>query len=498
MVVDDCLATCQTDGRKGAAPERSCSGPLPGLLPIRAATRARGVGFNVGASFAWMLAACGSGTMSPADGGGDSASDVGRVAVTWWHDIAPLTERYCAGCHRDDGVAPFSMQTYSDAAHHASLMAGMTEARRMPPWPPATTGCLELINARVLSIEQIGLFRAWSEAGAPEGNRADYVAPMVRMDPFPPTGDITVQPPDPYTPNLTNPADDFHCFVLDPQLTTTRDVIGVRVTPGNGGIVHHMLLFEVRAGGMTQLQQLDDAAPGPGYTCSGGPGVTANIRPAPAGSSELLAFDQQGIAGWGPGYPAMAFPAGTGIRLAPGSRIVMQIHYDVRSVTAAATDRTRVDLYLSPEPVRHPAMWVPESQTQFLVPAGVGPPDVRSRVVASPTNWALPFRIWGVWPHMHQRGHEIRADIQHPDGTSECLIDIPSWNVHAQESFWFRSPARTQSLMGVSSHTTLTCVYDNTPANQPIVDGIQQAPYDLHWGEGGDQEMCLNFYYVSL
>ena len=418
--------------------------------------------------------------------------------VTWWRDIAPIAETYCNGCHREGGIGPFPLNSYDEAGPRAPLIAAMTESRRMPPWPPAAAGCRPLQNPRVLTDAQIALIRRWSDMGAPEGNRADYVAPTQRMDPFPPTGDITVQPADPYLPRPVG-NDDYHCFILDPQLTATRDVIGFRVTPGNGAIVHHMLLFEVRQAALAQLQTLDDGEPGPGYTCFGGPRVSANLRAAPAGSGEVLQFDEQQIGGWAPGSPPTPFPAGTGIRLAAGSRLVMQVHYNVRSTSAGMTDRPRVDLYLSPTPVVSQAMWVPEAQTRFTIPAGAAAGSPSAQIAASPTNWSLPLRLWGIAPHMHMRGRSIRVDLAQPTGTTECLVNIPNWNFHWQQAYWYVAPLRTQALgPGRTTQTTLRCGYDNSQANQPVIDGMQAAPHDLHWGEGSDDEMCLDYHYVTF
>ena len=44
----------------------------------------------------------------------------------------------------------------------------------------------------------------------------------------------------------------------------------------------------------------------------------------------------------------------------------------------------------------------------------------------------------------------------------------------------------------------LRCRYDNTPARQPVVDGVPQAPRDVHWGEGTFDEMCINFFYATV
>jgi hypothetical protein len=37
----------------------------------------------------------------------------------------------------------------------------------------------------------------------------------------------------------------------------------------------------------------------------------------------------------------------------------------------------------------------------------------------------------------------------------------------------------------------MQCVWDNSPANQPYVNGEQVQPRTVGWGEGTVDEMCL-------
>ena len=37
----------------------------------------------------------------------------------------------------------------------------------------------------------------------------------------------------------------------------------------------------------------------------------------------------------------------------------------------------------------------------------------------------------------------------------------------------------------------VTCTYDNSAGNQPLIDGEQMDPMDIEWGDGTLDEMCL-------
>jgi hypothetical protein len=386
------------------------------------------------------------------------------------------------------------LDSYSAARPFALQVAQATTSRIMPPWLPSDGTCMALKDARTITQDQITILSEWAMAAAPEGNMADYLAPPPPVQTLPPTGNIVAQPDAPYTPTIRVETDDYHCFVMDPHLTTQQDVIGMRITPGNGAIVHHVILYEVRQAALAQLSALDHADPGAGYTCFGSAGVNPNFRRPPQGSADLAELDSQMIAGWAPGSVPSYFPEGTGVRLKPGSLLVMQVHYNLASKSVRGmSDRTRVDLYTAQSPVASQALLLPVAQTNFTVPAGTPPTDPAATVTAALPSPA-PLRVFGVAPHMHLRGREISVSLAHSDGTSACMIHIPNWDFHWQQVYWFQTPTRLRAgdSLGVA------CVYDNTAANQPTVDGVQQPPHDLHWGESTYDEMCVNFFYVAL
>src|SRR5205807_1485633 len=126
-------------------------------------------------------------------------------------------------------------------------------------------------------------------------------------------------------------------------------------------------------------QAKDAAEPGAGWTCFAGTGVDGTPT----------------IGGWVPGSGASAFPPPTGIRLAAGTQVVMQIHYNLL-VQKQVRDRTTADLYYSSTPVAKPAAIVAVANTTFVVPPGTKSQEVVQDLALN-RSWAL----WGVVPHMH-------------------------------------------------------------------------------------------------
>lgn len=397
------------------------------------------------------IAACG--------GGGNSGPP------TYYKDVLPLVTAHCGGCHAPGGFAPFSLTSYDEARGYAALAAAATKSGEMPPWPPAA-GCGDFEGARTLSVDQIAVFSAWAQAGAPAGDpgtAAAATAPVTGVDIGPPS--ITLDPGDSYRPNASS-TDDYHCFLFNPGLSSPQDLTGFDVHPGTAASVHHVLVFAVPPDAVAQAQAKDAAEPGIGWTCFSGSGLgSAKNNDAPPT-----------VGGWVPGSGGSAFPAGTGIRLAAGTWIVVQVHYNLLA-GAAFADRTTVDLHYAATPVAKRAVVLPISNSSFVIPPGTS--DTVTADLAVP---AGSWSVWGVLPHMHLHGTDIKLSVQHPAGDSTCAIDIPHWNFHWQGFYYYKQPLAVAG--GDVVH--LSCSYDNTTGTAP-----------LSWGEKTTDEMCLAFAYVT-
>jgi hypothetical protein len=412
------------------------------------------------------LGACGAPHSSATDAGGD--------APTYYRDVQPLLDQHCVMCHQSGGIAPFSLETYANAQEQAQRIAGETKAKVMPPWPPDDT-CNSYQSDRALTEAQIDTLQKWAAAGAPQGNPSDQKSNVTGGTPANPFGrdaDLVVKNPTPYVSPPTSDTDDYHCFVSDPQLTADRDVIGVNIVPGNGSIVHHVILYEVEQKNLDKLAQLDPT--GQGYTCFGDAKVDANW-----------------VATWAPGGTAIKFPDTTGIRLHAGSKLVMQVHYNLLN-GRGQSDQSQTQLYFSPTPVENVASIYPIIQYLFQLPAGQSGIEVpfTYTLTASDGN----ARIWGVAGHMHLLGTAWKMDLEKGDHSSDqCLLHIPSWNFHWQGMYFLDQPVL--AVPGDMLH--MKCVYDNSAANQPVINGDRQEPRDVTWGEGTTDEMCLGLVYVT-
>ena len=178
-----------------------------------------------------------------------------------------------------------------------------------------------------------------------------------------------------------------------------------------------------------------------------------------------------------PGAGASAFPSGTGIRLDAGTWIVVQVHYNLLA-GAAFADRTTVDLHYAAAPVAKRALVLPISNDTFVIPPGASD-TVTAELPVPAGSWS----VWGVLPHMHLHGTDIKLSVQHPAGDATCAIDIPHWNFHWQGFYYYKQPLPVAG----GDVVRLACSYDNTAGSTALT-----------WGEKTTDEMCLAFAYVTV
>ncbi|MEZ4235671.1 MAG: cytochrome c [Myxococcota bacterium] len=387
---------------------------------------------------------------------------------TWQGEIRALTELRCNGCHGEGGVGPMPFETFEEAAPWAPVIAAVTADRTMPPWPPVDC-CRPLQHPLALTADEIGAFAAWADGGAPEGDPADYVAPDLPARGLPHV-DLTLAMPEAYTPDPRDgTTDDTRCFLVDWPEDDVRYVTGLGLTPGTPEQVHHALLLVAGPLAVPSLQLLDRASPGPGWSCPGG-----------------VVWGATGwIGGWSPGWEARQLPAGTGQKVAPGSKLVLTVHYSLTD-PPGRPDLTTLDLMLADQ-VQSQLDALSVYDPAWLVGGMKIPADDPDVMVSFRTHPHKEKVLVGANLHMHERGSHGSVGIEHADGSRECLLQIDRWDHDWQGDYLFEQPvplAKDDALW-------VECHWDNTAANQREIDGVAEAPHDLAWAE--DEEMCVAF-----
>lgn len=394
-------------------------------------------------------------TVTPA-----AESPTPQPTVTWHGQIQPLVEKACIQCHVDGGIAPFSLETYETAKNWSPVMNIEVQAGTMPPWLPSDQ-CQSFLHARVLTSDEKALFQSWYEQGSPEGVAPSSSNPTSEPAEGPELEwvDTTVEMSAAYTPTGTL-QDEYQCFIMDPKTTEDEFIVGFEVLPGTLNMVHHVLVYSADPG---EAQAQDAADPAIGWQCFGGPGVS----------------DPSLVGAWVPGSPPTVVPAGTGVGLEAGRVLVMQIHYNLDN-TAPVADLTSMKLQYAREKVT-PAIMTPIGNGNFTIP-----PNTSGYQVTATVTLDRALKVWGLAPHMHTAGVSINATYKR-GGTDTCLVDIPRWDFHWQQFYFYGRDGLNQYVDGKKGDVvTLTCTFDN-----PLDVSIQQ-------GEGTSDEMCLSYFYVTL
>lgn len=411
------------------------------------------------------LLACGSsddgsgGSEAAATGDPDTgAADPAPPPVSYTRHVAPILARHCVACHKPGSIAPFELDDYDAAAMFSAAIVAATAAREMPPFSADNSGaCGSFRDAPWLSDEELATLAAWHEAGAPEGpeSPAPEPAPLPGL-----TGELlTVAMAEPYVPDTAQP-DDYRCFVVDgaPADGPERFVTGFAVRPGNAAVVHHVIVYAPKGEqAQAQVQALDDAEPGPGYTCFG----TAQVPAAVA-------------AAWAPGGGATRYPPGTGIRLKPGAPLVLQMHYNTLA-GGDLTDRSEVDLAVVEGGVK-PARFVGLVDLLLELPPGQAEAHAGVDVeLGDAGKLTGPVDLLGLFPHMHTLGRTLELGRAGPSGAG-CLVRVPRWDFHWQRLYFYDQPVR----LDPADLLTLRCSYDTRGRDEVT-----------RWGEGTLDEMCV-------
>ena len=379
-----------------------------------------------------LTAACQTASQPPAP----PAVVAGGERVTFNNQVVRVFQQHCQACHRPGEVAPFSLTTYRDAHAHRDDIRDVVRSRYMPPWK-AVPGHGEFAGVRRLSDGEIELIARWVVDGAPEGE-PQHLPPPRKF----PTGWTLGTPgavlamEEPFTvPPRTR--DVYRCFSVPIRLPgDMRFIRASEVLPGNRKIVHHVVTFLDVTG---RSVELDQAEPGPGYTCFGGPG-----------------FDSPGgLGGWAPGYPGVEIPPGVAWGIPPRARLVIQVHYNNPGDTPE-TDVTRVGLHFTSGPFERRLYGLLASAWNFSIPAGAP----RTAVVAR-THVQEDLEAIAVHAHMHLIGREMTVTARLPDGRTEPLLRIDDWDFDWQILYYFKRPV----VLPAGTIVEAECVYDNSAAN---------------------------------
>lgn len=422
----------------------------------------------------------------------DPAPQTPDPRATYARDIEPLYRDNCVPCHKSGGIAPFVLDTYEAARDMAPLSLSAIKSRTMPPWLVVGDGsCQTFSDSRWLSEEDIETVVAWVEDGMARGEQASGGQAPLEGDDQLGGETIALTVSEGYTPVGTEeyPDDDYRCFLLDPAQDHDRFVVGFDAVPGDPTRVHHMIAFDIDPEMIVGADQ------------TGQPITNALVIESLAqGTSSWPCFGAAGEgvapsglpAAWAPGTGVTHYPEGTGLYLAKGHKIVLQIHYHVEGAANAAPDQSTLRLGLADQVQKPGFMLLPDeflatafSPNPALLPAGQkdvkyswskNASDLIGFIQQATGMQNARVSIVGALPHMHKRGTSMRATLG-----DACIADVYRWDFDWQRFYFYASPIEVHAgeTFGV------TCHYDTTHDASPVPPGL-----------GSNDEMCLFGIYV--
>lgn len=318
----------------------------------------------------------------------------------------------------------------------------------------------------------------------------------------------------PYTPQAPDGAtDEYRCFMIDPGLTETAFLTGSQFAPQNQDMVHHAIFFRMDPGDVAAAERLDASEEGDGWRCFGDSGVgqAAWVAHWAPGANEVLLDDELG-------YP-----------MPPGSRLVMQIHYNLLAADGASggSDRSGIRLRLSGKdltPLNTALLTAPielpcaPGESGPLCDRAAAVADVTKRFgarsgetveqlnagcnggrepVAGPTQSCVQpieraMTVHAVAGHMHLLGRAISVELNPGTPQARKLLDIPAYDFDDQAIRPLDAPVEVNPGETIK----VTCTHDAALRQQ--LPALQKLPPRyVVWGEGTSDEMCLGILVVT-
>lgn len=317
--------------------------------------------------------------------------------------------------------------------------------------------------------------------------------------------------PQPYTPSAPNGGtDEYRCFLVDPGLTSPAYLTGSRFLPQNAAVVHHAIFYRLDPEQAKDAARVDADTPGEGWTCFGDAGVQGETA---------------WVAHWAPGVGETLMPDGFGFTMPPGSKLVMQVHYNLLGAGSGTptADQSGIQMRIADgqtalKPLQTALAMAPIELP--CEPGATGPlcdrkaaiADVGKRFgadsadqvaglnercnggappVPGPTQHCdQPVReagtIYLAAGHMHLLGRSIKVELNPGTPRAQTVIDVPKYDFDNQALVPLAKPIS----VAAGDTVRVTCTHDATLRKQLPQLKTLPSRYVV-WGEGTSDEMCL-------
>jgi hypothetical protein len=327
-------------------------------------------------------------------------------------DVFPLLRDHCGVCHVEHGPAPMSLVTYKAAMPWAQSIRDEVTAGRMPPWPVDPT-CPPVKGGYPISSRDLDVIVVWASGGTPE-SYTDAMVPEVafsaKWELGPPDLKIAMDAEHTVPPSAIEEVSEFS---LPTNLMDAKWIKAADLMPGNASIVRDAVI---------------------------------SIENGPV------------LALWQPGDDTIATPSGAAFRLAPGSKIHLQIHYKKHfdQEQNAVSDKSTVGLYFTDPP----------PSGRELQSFTIDPPKVAGEFIASASfENTLPkaARIVALRPMLDRAYVALSVDAITPSGTTVPLLRLHGPRPQWLQRYWLQEPVELASGTKIAVRITPMADYSDEP-----------------------------------
>ena len=375
---------------------------------------------------------------------------IGRVSkveptgdVTFSKQISRIFNKRCVECHRQDQLAPFTLDNYEDVLGWEDTILEVIADNRMPPWYANPDHGVFSNDAR-LTDEEKELIRTWVANGMPEGDPADLPEKVAFGDGWriPEPDQILYMSEEPYQVRSSGVVE-YKYFTVDPQWDEDKYIYAAEARPDQKGVVHHIIVF---------------------------------VIPPDSRRPDLRNM----LVGYAPGSTPVYLKEGTAIHVPKGHKLLFQMHYTPNGY--AVEDRSYVGFCFADK----------EDVTQQLAgrmainPGFRIPPKAEAHEVTAEYYAARDEKLVSMTPHMHLRGDKFRYEAVYPNGDREILLDVPSYDFNWQHEYILAEP----KLLPRGTRIICTAIYDNSDNNPVNPDPTET----VRWGEQSYEEMMIGFF----
>jgi hypothetical protein len=168
-------------------------------------------------------------------------------------------------------------------------------------------------------------------------------------------------------------------------------------------------------------------------------------------------------------------PEGLSLPWPKGADLVLQLHLHLTG--KPESEQSKIGIFLTDKPPSKTTVDMLLDDRRIDIPPGEKAYRTRDFLFLP-----VDADVFGLFPHMHWLGREVRVTAKMPDGKEQTLLWINDWNFKWQMYYQYSKPVR----LPAGTEVIMDCVHDNS-ADNPNNPAL--TPQRVRWGEQTLDEM---------